>query len=139
MKCDHLSATKVISNGSGASLDPKTGEIVGVNVCDRSSYGAKGLWQSLRASISTSAQFAIADFWGSYELQGVQTNGDSLTPNRPSVLPTSHSKKAVTICPNFPSEQVIPNSRHRAVGKNSGKTNGIERFNCTLRPLRFRV
>lgn len=36
-------------------------------------------------------------------------------------------------------EQVIPNSRHRAVSKNSGKTNLIERFNCTLRPLRFRV
>ncbi|HEY9782261.1 MAG TPA: IS1 family transposase [Leptolyngbyaceae cyanobacterium] len=30
-------------------------------------------------------------------------------------------------------EKVIPNSRHRAVGKSSGKTNGIERFNCTLR------
>lgn len=29
--------------------------------------------------------------------------------------------------------QVIPHSRHRAVGKNSGKTKGIERFNCTLR------
>lgn len=30
-------------------------------------------------------------------------------------------------------EQVIPKSRHRAVSKNSGKTNLIERFNCTLR------
>lgn len=30
-------------------------------------------------------------------------------------------------------EQVIPKPRHRAVGKNSGKTNLIERFNCTLR------
>lgn len=30
-------------------------------------------------------------------------------------------------------EKVIPNSRHRAVGKSSGKTKGIERFNCTLR------
>lgn len=30
-------------------------------------------------------------------------------------------------------QQVIPKSRHRPVGKNSGKTNGIERFNCTLR------
>lgn len=30
-------------------------------------------------------------------------------------------------------EQVIPDSRHRAVGKNSGRTNLIERFNCTLR------
>lgn len=30
-------------------------------------------------------------------------------------------------------EQVLPKSRHRAVGKNSGKTNQIERFNCTIR------
>ncbi len=30
-------------------------------------------------------------------------------------------------------EQVIPQSRHRPVGKNSGKTNLIEQFNCTLR------
>jgi insertion element IS1 protein InsB len=30
-------------------------------------------------------------------------------------------------------EQVIPESRHRAVSKNSGKTSLIERFNCTLR------
>jgi len=28
---------------------------------------------------------------------------------------------------------VFPNKRHQAVGKRSGKTNGIERFNCTLR------
>ena len=30
-------------------------------------------------------------------------------------------------------EKVIPSKRHRAVGKESGRTNGIERFNCTLR------
>ncbi len=30
-------------------------------------------------------------------------------------------------------EQVIPKSRHRAVDKSSGRTNLIERFNCTLR------
>ncbi len=30
-------------------------------------------------------------------------------------------------------EQVIPKSRHRAVGKSSGRTNLIEWFNCTLR------
>lgn len=30
-------------------------------------------------------------------------------------------------------EQVIPNSKHRAIGKNSGRMNLIERFNCTLR------
>jgi IS1 family transposase len=30
-------------------------------------------------------------------------------------------------------QQVLPNSRHRVVSKNSGKTNHIERLNCTLR------
>ena len=29
--------------------------------------------------------------------------------------------------------QIFPESRHKAVSKTSGKTNGIERFNCTLR------
>ncbi len=29
--------------------------------------------------------------------------------------------------------QIFPASRHRFVSKTSGKTNGIERFNCTLR------
>ena len=29
--------------------------------------------------------------------------------------------------------QIFPECRHRAVSKTSGKTNGIERFNCTLR------
>ena len=29
-------------------------------------------------------------------------------------------------------ETVIPSQRHRAVGKDSGQTNYIERFNCTL-------
>jgi insertion element IS1 protein InsB len=30
-------------------------------------------------------------------------------------------------------EQVFPSKRHRAVGKETGKTNYIERFNCTMR------
>lgn len=30
-------------------------------------------------------------------------------------------------------EEIFPKSRHRAVGKKSGKTTLIERFNCTLR------
>ncbi|MEN9518798.1 MAG: hypothetical protein RLZZ381_1386 [Cyanobacteriota bacterium] len=30
-------------------------------------------------------------------------------------------------------EQVIPSKRHKAVGKQTGKTNYIERFNCTMR------
>lgn len=28
---------------------------------------------------------------------------------------------------------ILPSKRHRAVGKETGKTNCIERFNCTLR------
>ena len=28
---------------------------------------------------------------------------------------------------------ILPSKRHRAVGKETGKTNHIERFNCTLR------
>ena len=30
-------------------------------------------------------------------------------------------------------QEVIPSKRHQAVGKETGKTNYIERFNCTLR------
>jgi IS1 family transposase len=30
-------------------------------------------------------------------------------------------------------EAVLPSKRHHAVGKDSGQTNHIERFNCTLR------
>jgi len=30
-------------------------------------------------------------------------------------------------------EEILPESRHQAVSKKSGKTNLIERFNCTLR------
>jgi hypothetical protein len=29
---------------------------------------------------------------------------------------------------------LIPSKRHRAFGKETGKTNDLERFNCTLRP-----
>ena len=30
-------------------------------------------------------------------------------------------------------EEIFPTKRHKAVGKESGKTNCIERFNCTMR------
>jgi IS1 family transposase len=30
-------------------------------------------------------------------------------------------------------EEIFPTKRHKAVGKESGKTNYIERFNCTMR------
>jgi len=34
---------------------------------------------------------------------------------------------------SLPEYEILPESRHQAVSKTSGKTNGIERFNCTLR------
>ena len=34
---------------------------------------------------------------------------------------------------------VLPSKRHRAVGKDSGQTNRIERFNCTLRQRTSRL
>lgn len=36
-------------------------------------------------------------------------------------------------------EQVIPFKRHKAVGKETGKTNYIERFNCTMRQRISRI
>ena len=36
-------------------------------------------------------------------------------------------------------ENVIPKTRHQAVGKESGKTNHIERFNNTMRQRIFRL
>lgn len=77
------------------ALEPRTSEIVGVIVGDRSRHGAKMLWQSLPA-VYRQCAVCYTDFWQA-------------------------------------DEQVMPQSRHRAVSKNSGKTNLVERFNCTLR------
>lgn len=42
---------------------------------------------------------------------------------------------ALGVIPTFglPECDIFPECRHKAVSKTSGKTNGIERFNCTLR------
>lgn len=48
-------------------------------------------------------------------------------------LPPVHRQCAVCyIDIGYAYERVIPLKRHRVVGKDSGKTNLIERFNCTL-------
>ena len=77
------------------AMDRKTKEIVGVYVGDRSSEGAKGLWNSL-PQVYRQCAVCFPDFWVSYE-------------------------------------NVIPKKRHQAVGKESGETNHIERFNNTMR------
>lgn len=49
-------------------------------------------------------------------------------------LPESYRERAVCHTDFWEAyKQVLPSQRHHAVGKDSGKTNGIERWNCTLR------
>lgn len=49
-------------------------------------------------------------------------------------LPAVYRQCAVSYTDFWASyKTVLPSKRHRAVGKESGKTNHIERFNCTLR------
>ena len=64
---------------------------------------------------------------------------DSL--NAGGSLPQRCHASALCVIPIFWSayDQIFPESRHRCVGKKSGKTNLIERFNCTLRQRVFRL
>ena len=49
-------------------------------------------------------------------------------------LPGQYREDAIAYADFWESySSVFPKDRHRAVGKESGKTNHIERFNCTLR------
>ena len=48
-------------------------------------------------------------------------------------IPEIHRRKAIFYTDQYESyEGVIPTEQHRAVTKASGRTNHIERFNCTL-------
>ncbi|MGB3768709.1 MAG: IS1 family transposase, partial [Phormidesmis sp.] len=72
----------------------------------------QGLWQSM-PPVYRQCAVAYTDFWercGPASLCGV----------RERALRQAYA-------------QVIPSKRHRAIGKESGQTNRIERFNCTLR------
>ena len=91
------------------ALDIETKEIVGVYVGNRSRDGAAGLWRSLPALYRKVS-------WTEASAQG--------------------ALRQCAVCyTDFWSayNQTFPECRHRAVSKTSGKTNGIERFNCTLR------
>jgi IS1 family transposase len=49
-------------------------------------------------------------------------------------LPAQYRESAIAYTDFWESySSAFPKKRHRAVGKESGKTNHIERFNCTLR------
>jgi insertion element IS1 protein InsB len=68
----------------------------------------------------------VGVFIGSRERESAQALWESLPP--------VYRQCAVSYTDFWASyETVIPSKRHRAVGKGTGKTNRIERFNCTLR------
>ena len=94
------------------AIDESTKEIVGVFVGRRSRAGARGLWRSL-PPIHRQCAVAYTDFWERCD---------------PASLCGARER-----APRQAYEQVIPSKRHRAVGKETGQTNAIERFNCTLR------
>jgi insertion element IS1 protein InsB len=86
------------------SLDVKTREIVGVHIGDQLCWCAE----------RNRSREGAKQLWQS--------------------LPSVYRQCAVCYSDFWEAyEQVIPSKRHRAVGKETGKTNYIERFNCTLR------
>ena len=85
------------------AIDVDSREIVGVYVGSRDKQGAQGLWDSLPAVYR---QCAVA-----YAPKGYSSSTDFW--------------KAYNA--------IFPSKRHKASGKETGKTNHIERFNCTMR------
>jgi len=68
----------------------------------------------------------VGAFIGSRDREGAKGLWESLPP--------VYRQCAVSYTDFWSSyETVLPSKRHRAVGKQSGQTNHIERFNCTLR------
>jgi insertion element IS1 protein InsB len=68
----------------------------------------------------------VGVFVGDRSQEGAQGLWDSLPP--------AYRQRAICYTDYWEAYHVIfPSKRHRAVGKESGKTNRMERFNCTLR------
>ena len=103
MKCGHLLGQKRINSGFGGCIDAVSREIVGVYIGDRSAQAAKQLWRSRSVCEALS-------------------------------LPPVYRQCAVCYTDFWEAyKQVLPSKRHRAVGKDSGQTSYIERFNNTVR------
>ena len=78
------------------------------------------------SNIDTDTREIVGVFVGARSRVGAQGLWRSLPPvYRQCTIAYTHFWEAY--------KQVIPSKRHRAVGKDSGQTNRIERFNCTLR------
>lgn len=96
--------------------------------CDEawSFVGNKGNKQWIWLAINRDTSEIVGVHIGDRSRAGAQALWDSLPP--------VYRQCAVTYSDFWEAyETVIPSKRHRAVGKNSGQTNRIERFNCTLR------
>lgn len=77
-------------------------------------------------ALDTTTQEIVGVYVGARSLQGAEGLWQS--------LPSIYRQCAVCYTDFWSAyEQIFPASRHKAVSKKSGKTNFIERFNCTLR------
>ena len=88
--------------------------------------GNKGNKQWIWLALDRDSREIVGVYVGDRRRKGARKLWQSLPPNyRQCAVCYSDFWEAY--------EQVIPSKRHRAVGKETGKTNYIERFNCTLR------
>ena len=86
----------------------------------------KGQKQWIWLAMDVDSKEIVGLYVGNRDKQGAQGLWDSLPP--------VYRQCAVAYTDFWESyAAVFPSKRHRAVGKDSGKTNHIERFNCTMR------
>ena len=88
--------------------------------------GSKGCKKWIWLAFDTATREIVGVFVGSRSKTGAKGLWRSLpaTYRQCAILYTDFWKAYA---------EVFPSKRHQAVGKSSGKTNYIERFNCTLR------
>jgi IS1 family transposase len=88
--------------------------------------GNKNNKQWIWLAIDRDTRECVGCFVGSRDRTGAQGLWDS--------LPAVYRQCAVAYTDFWAAYgEIFPDTRHRAVGKETGKTNYIERFNCTLR------
>ena len=96
--------------------------------CDElwSFVGKKSQKQWIWLALDRKTREIVGVFFGDRSRQSAQKLWDS--------LPSVYRQCAVSYTDFWEAyETVFPSTRHRAVGKETGQTNHIERFNCTLR------
>jgi insertion element IS1 protein InsB len=88
--------------------------------------GSKDNKKWIWLAIDKSTREIVGVFIGSRDKSGAQGLWDS--------LPAVYKQCAVSYTDFWSSyDKIFPTKRHKSVGKETGKTNHIERFNCTLR------